>query len=115
VSFSPSPVAIEDSPAFADLITGSWAACGRTAAGRVYCWGINAQGEMGVTPAGLNTRFNTPVEMAGSPRWTRIAGALGTFCGVDAAEDTWCWGHGKDGELGGNQDFSTIPIRIGLP
>jgi alpha-tubulin suppressor-like RCC1 family protein len=115
VSFSPSPVAIEDSPTFADLITGSWAACGRTAAGRVYCWGINAQGEMGVTPAGLNTRFNTPVEMAGSPRWTRIAGALGTFCGVDAAEDTWCWGHGKDGELGGNQDFSTIPIRIGLP
>jgi alpha-tubulin suppressor-like RCC1 family protein len=115
VSLSPSPVAIEDSPAFETVITGSWAACGLSSAGRTFCWGINAQGEMGVTPAGLNTRFTTPVEMAGSPRWTLIAGTLGTFCGVDGLGDTWCWGHGKDGELGSGQDFSSTPIRIDLP
>ncbi len=115
VSFSSSPVAIEDSPAFADLITGSWAACGITAAGRTFCWGINSAGEMGVTPAGLTTRFNTPMEMAGSPRWTLLEGTLATFCGVDAERDTWCWGHGADGELGRGHQFSTTPIRIALP
>jgi alpha-tubulin suppressor-like RCC1 family protein len=111
-SFSATPVAIESSPPFVDLITGTWAACGRTAAGSVHCWGINAYGEMGITPTGLNTRFSTPQEMAGSPRWTTISGSWATFCGLDAAGDTWCWGHGADGELGPAHDNSAVPVRI---
>jgi alpha-tubulin suppressor-like RCC1 family protein len=113
VSFSATPVAIENSPAFVDLITGNWAACGRTPAGSVYCWGTNAYGEMGITPAGLSTRYNTPQLMSGNPRWTVIAGSWATFCGLDNAGDTWCWGHGADGELGDSQDYSTVPVRIG--
>jgi alpha-tubulin suppressor-like RCC1 family protein len=113
VSLSATPVAIENSPAFVDLITGTWAACGRTAVGSVYCWGTNAYGEMGVTPAGLSTRYGTPQLMAGDPHWTTIAGSWATFCGLDSAGDTWCWGHGADGELGGSQDYSTVPVRIG--
>ena len=113
VSFSATPVVIENSPAFVDLITGTWAACGRTPAGSVYCWGTNAFGEMGITPAGLSTRYNTPQLMSGDPRWTVIAGSWATFCGLDNAGDTWCWGHGADGELGDSQDYSTVPVRIG--
>jgi alpha-tubulin suppressor-like RCC1 family protein len=113
VSISATPVAIENSPAFVDLITGTWAACGRTAAGSGYCWGTNAYGEMGITPAGLSTRYGTPQQMSGDPRWTTIAGSRATFCGLDTAGDTWCWGHGADGELGGLQDYSTVPVRIG--
>ena len=114
VSFSATPVAIEDSPAFVAIITGTWAACGRTEAGSVYCWGINAYGEMGFTPSGLNTRYNTPQQMSGDPRWTAIAGSWATFCGEDAAGDVWCWGHGADGELNTEQDYSTAPVRIEL-
>lgn len=113
LSFSPAPVAIENSPAFVDLITGTWAACGRTLAGSVHCWGINAYGEMGITPSGLNTRFSIPQEMSGSPRWSTIAGSWATFCGLDAAGDTWCWGHGADGELGLTNANSAVPVRIG--
>jgi len=112
-SFSATPVVIENSPAFGDLITGTWAACGRTAAGSVHCWGINAYGEMGITPTGLNTRFSTPQEMSGSPRWTTLSGSWATFCGLDTAGDTWCWGHGADGELGPTHDYSAVPVRIG--
>jgi alpha-tubulin suppressor-like RCC1 family protein len=111
-SLSATPVAIESSPAFTDLITGTWAACGRTVAGAVHCWGINANGEMGITPVGLNARFGTPQLMSGDPRWITVAGSWATFCGLDAAEDTWCWGHGADGELGSGQDYSSVPVRI---
>jgi alpha-tubulin suppressor-like RCC1 family protein len=113
VSFSTVPVAIESSPAFVDLITGTFAACGRTASGSVSCWGVNASGEMGITPTGLNTRYDTPQPMSGDPHWTRIAGSLGTFCGLDEAGGTWCWGLGRDGELGADLDYSTLPVRIG--
>jgi len=112
-SFTATPVAIENSPTFVDLITGTWAACGRTAAGSVYCWGTNAFGEMGTTPAGLNVRHDIPQQMTGDPRWTTISGLWATFCGLDSAGETWCWGHGADGELGGSQDYSTVPVRIG--
>lgn len=112
VSQSTTPVAVEDSPAFVDVITGTWAACGRTSPGSVYCWGINAYGEMGTTPSGLTTRFNVPHEMTGSPKWALLAGIWATFCGLDGDGGTWCWGHGADGELDGPYDSSTVPIRI---
>jgi alpha-tubulin suppressor-like RCC1 family protein len=113
VSLSAVPVAIENSPAFVDLITGTFAACGRTASGSVSCWGVNASGEIGITPTGLNTRYDTPQPMSGDPHWTRIAGSLSTFCGLDEAGGTWCWGLGRDGELGADLDYSTLPVRIG--
>jgi alpha-tubulin suppressor-like RCC1 family protein len=113
VSLSDTPVAIQNSPAFADLITGTWAACGRTTVGSVYCWGTNAYGEMGITPSGLTARYDTPQQMSGDPRWTTLAGSWATFCGLDPAGDAWCWGHGADGELGAELDYSTEPVRIG--
>jgi alpha-tubulin suppressor-like RCC1 family protein len=113
ISFSAVPVAILDSPAFVNLITGTWAACGRTAAGSVSCWGINAYGEMGFAPTGLDTRYGTPQPMSGGWHWSGIAGSYATFCGLDDAGSTWCWGHGRDGELGAETDYSTLPVRIG--
>jgi alpha-tubulin suppressor-like RCC1 family protein len=113
VSLSASPVAIGNSPAFVDLITGGLAACGRTAAGDVSCWGINGYGEMGITPAGLDSRYDTPQPMPGGWRWTTLAGSASTFCGLDQDGGTWCWGHGRDGELGADLDYSTVPVSIG--
>jgi alpha-tubulin suppressor-like RCC1 family protein len=106
------PVAIGDSRAFADLITGTWAACGRTSPGSVYCWGINAYGEMGITPSGLTTRYTTPQQMATDLRWSTIAGSHGTFCGLSTSSETWCWGFGDYGELGAVHQESAIPQRI---
>lgn len=113
MSLSPVPVAIGDSPAFADLISGTWAACGRTAGERVFCWGINAYGEMGITPSGLTTRYTTPQQMAADLRWSTIAGSHGTFCGLSPASETWCWGFGDYGELGPVHQQSAVPQRIG--
>lgn len=112
VSLSATPVRIESSTTFTDLVTGTWAACGRTVIGSVHCWGVNANGEMGITPVGLNTRFSTPQLMAGDPRWVTLVGSSGTFCGLDALGDTWCWGHGADGELGPVREYSSVPVRI---
>jgi alpha-tubulin suppressor-like RCC1 family protein len=112
-SVSSIPVAIRDSPSFVSLITGTWAVCGLTITGTVHCWGINAYGEMGLTPVGFNTRFTTPQPMSGGARWATIAGTWATFCGLNTAGETWCWGHGADGELGAPIDHSAVPVRIG--
>ena len=112
VSLSAVPVRIQGAPPFARLFTGTWAACGHTPAGAVWCWGINAYGEMGVTPAGLNTRYDTPTEMEGHPKWQVVGEQAGTVCALDAAATTWCWGFGVFGELGPVFESSPIPVRI---
>ena len=112
MSLSATPVAILSSPRFVQLITGTWAACGRTSAGAVFCWGINAYGEMGITPSGLTARYPTPQHMATELRWKSIAGSHGTFCGLTESSQTWCWGFGDYGELGPLHQASAEPVRI---
>jgi alpha-tubulin suppressor-like RCC1 family protein len=59
------PVAVQQGGlAFAELAAGELHACGRTAAGRLYCWGDNLWGELGD-----NTRVDrrTPVAVQRAP------------------------------------------------
>lgn len=112
VSRSGVPVRVAGSPALLDIITGTWAACGRTSGGGVYCWGINGYGEMGIQPSGLNTRFDTAQRMSTSVRWEAVGGEVTTFCGVDGSDGTWCWGFGVFGELGPLHQSSADPVRI---
>ncbi|HET8648769.1 MAG TPA: hypothetical protein VFL95_01915, partial [Gemmatimonadales bacterium] len=112
VSRSALPVRIAGSPPLVDIITGTWAACGRTSGGAVYCWGINGYGEMGIKPSGLNTRFDTAQRMSSSLRWVQVGGEVTTFCGVDHGDAVWCWGYGVFGELGPVHQSSSEPVRI---
>jgi hypothetical protein len=65
------------------------------------------------SPLGFNIRFATPEPMVGGTRWATVAGTWATFCGLSAAGETWCWGHGADGELGVGIHHSSVPVRIG--
>jgi alpha-tubulin suppressor-like RCC1 family protein len=112
VSLSAVPVPIASSPAFDDLVSGTWAACGRTSVGTVFCWGVNAYGEMGISPSGLTTRYATPQQMVTDLHWSILAGSHGTFCGLSGAAETWCWGFGDYGELGPAHEQSSVPERI---
>ncbi|WP_420130502.1 hypothetical protein [Longimicrobium sp.] len=57
------PVAVQQgSIAFVELSTGGFQTCGRTAAGRVYCWGSNTWGGLG-----NGTQVRQPVPVAVHP------------------------------------------------
>ena len=62
---SPVPVAVVRDIAFVELKAGRAFTCGRTAEGKIYCWGDNRFGQLGSGSLALNSA--TPVGVAGVP------------------------------------------------
>jgi len=96
--------------------------CAVAGSGGAFCWGLNLTGQVGDSSVVSRT---TPTPVKGTLSWVQVAGG-GTFtCGISAADSTaYCWGWGRDGELGsrpvvncitsgGLEPCSRVPVAVG--
>ncbi|GIW53308.1 MAG: hypothetical protein KatS3mg081_2663 [Gemmatimonadales bacterium] len=79
------PVPLGDGP----LIGGH--TCGRTAAGEVYCWGGNEQGQV---LGSQNLRESTPVALPIRLRFRSISAGFANTCGLTDGGEAICWSYG---------------------
>jgi alpha-tubulin suppressor-like RCC1 family protein len=84
-------------PLFSQVSAGGTSTCGVTAAGKAYCWGLNADGEVG--DGTLQQRL-VPVAVAGNLVFRRISVGNSYACGVTTDDRAYCWGRGNFGQLG---------------
>lgn len=85
------PTGIADRLAFAKISARFKHACGITAAGDAYCWGLNPAGEIGDGTS--STVVERPVLVAGGRKWDDIATGRSFSCGVERGTgDAYCWG-----------------------
>ena len=85
--------------------------CAR-AAGAVYCWGGNGDGQLG-RPSGSDHHVPTPV--AGLDDIVAIAAGNATTCAVSDAGALHCWGSNSYGQLGtSDPSFTSEPIENSL-
>ncbi len=108
--FTPTPV-LQGNILFAELTAGEAHTCGRTSAGKGYCWGSNSSGQLGD-----NTQTQrltpTPVLQGGVSLVELTAGEAHT-CGRTSAGQAYCWGDGLYGQLGdGVDDFTRVFPRL---
>ncbi len=96
-------------------------ACGLTAGHVAYCWGNNADGELGnpaVTApcAGASDPCSTkPVRVATSVLFATISAGDGFTCAVSTAGAPYCWGSNQYGQLGiGSQRSTSRPTKVGI-
>ena len=76
-------------------------ACARYADGRVFCWGINASGQLGVDPSMTPLGYSTkPVQVSGLTNIVKLGAGTGHSCALDSAGTLHCWGYDGNGELG---------------
>jgi alpha-tubulin suppressor-like RCC1 family protein len=107
---STTPVAVAGSYTFGALTAGNGFACGLTASGAAYCWGLNAVGELGV---GDTLNRTAPVPVAGNLLFAALSAGNSGACGVTPDGTAYCWGYGRDGELGdGLRSSVTVPVRV---
>jgi alpha-tubulin suppressor-like RCC1 family protein/type II secretory pathway pseudopilin PulG len=79
------------------IIAGPNHSCGSTQTGRAYCWGRNAEGQLG---DGTLTQRLLPTEVAGRYLdWSLVDAGDGFTCGLRTGE-AWCWGNSSNGRLG---------------
>ena len=64
---------------------------------RAYCWGWNFSGQLGV---GDKTDRSTPTAVAGGRRFRLLAAGLQHTCGVTTADEIFCWGDARWGQMG---------------
>jgi alpha-tubulin suppressor-like RCC1 family protein len=71
--------------------------CALKADGTAFCWGANADGEIG---DGSTTDRTSPTASGAISDWTSISGGDRSVCGVRSDHAVWCQGYDGNGELG---------------
>lgn len=91
--------------------------CGIRSSHRLYCWGGNTYGALGLGSS-LTTPYPTPQEVTGqSEDWAQVSAGLSFACGLKISGHLFCWGHGTSGQLGNGQSdrdqSSPVPVSGG--
>jgi hypothetical protein len=86
--------------------------CAIRANGGVWCWGRNANGELGNdtttanAPAAVQVRTADGTPLAGA---VRVEGGNGFTCALDGDGGVWCWGLNASGTLGSGATSTPRP------
>jgi alpha-tubulin suppressor-like RCC1 family protein len=107
-----SPVAVVGGLTFAAVSAGGGYAhtCGVTTGGAAYCWGLNAEGELG---DGTVTFHSSPVAVVGSLTFAAVSAGYKHTCGVTTGGAAYCWGDNGAGALGdGTTTLRTSPVAV---
>jgi alpha-tubulin suppressor-like RCC1 family protein len=95
---------------FAQVAPAGSHVCALTKAGKAYCWGTNASGQLGT---GDETPSSTPVAVTGNFTFKQVDTYTMNTCGVTTSNDAYCWGEGLMGVLGNvGESDSNIPLLV---
>lgn len=88
--------------------------CALKSGGTLWCWGFNADGQLGVGNLALRSS-PTPVvgnTSATAGPWNAITAGGATACALRLNRTLWCWGSNVKGQLGNNSfaGRSTTPV-----
>jgi len=96
------PTLIQNTPSFRAIAAGYSHTCAVAVTGTAGCWGANTDGQLGSGSAGTPALRPTPV--AGDfTSFRSIAAGDNHTCALTADSAAYCWGAGRAGQLGNNQ------------
>lgn len=100
-------------PAGGSLAVGMRHACLLRVDGTIWCWGRNADGQLG---DGTTIDRNTPVRVGAYTDWTSVAAGNDHTCGLRAGGTAWCWGRNDTGQIGDDARGTdrTSPVQVGI-
>jgi alpha-tubulin suppressor-like RCC1 family protein len=106
------PEAVLGGHAFSSVAAAGTHTCGVTTAGDIYCWGYNAEGQLGNAAAGNET--DTPVLADGGRSFAAVTVGDAHTCGLATDGAAYCWGSNHIGSLGdGNAAVdSDVPVPV---
>jgi alpha-tubulin suppressor-like RCC1 family protein len=87
----------EPHAAWDSLAAGFAVTCGTATDDTAYCWGNNANGQLG---DGTTTDRHTPVAISGTATFSSISVGTSQTCGLTDSGIAYCWGYNGSGQLG---------------
>ncbi|MEN9723610.1 MAG: hypothetical protein RJB38_1596, partial [Pseudomonadota bacterium] len=125
-AFSTYRLKIKDYPSgsltLTQLATGQNHACGISNLGKIFCWGDNSFGQLGLG-AGTDTAKAVPTVVSAPSSYSASAISAGSahtcalvsgnFGGSSQTNQLYCWGKNSDGQIGaGNNQHQYAPVAI---
>jgi alpha-tubulin suppressor-like RCC1 family protein len=101
-------------PVSASGISAGLTTCGVTPGGAAFCWGNNADGEIGDGDS-THTSSATPVAVSGNLTFAGVSSGTEPTCGATTSGAAYCWGNGGYGDLGigmPESTLSTTPVAV---
>ncbi len=90
------------------VAAGSGFACANDAAGAVWCWGSNSNGQLGNgTQGGTSTM---PQQVDNAVGLHALVAGSNHACGIDDYKHMWCWGYDGDGRLADGNPTQYRPV-----
>jgi alpha-tubulin suppressor-like RCC1 family protein len=91
--------------------TGTYHTCGLTTDNRLFCWGWNSYGQLGIGSSAWNNRI--PTEVAGGRRYRAVEAGETHTCAITTEDRAYCWGRNRNGQLGdGTLTNHTAPVGV---
>jgi alpha-tubulin suppressor-like RCC1 family protein len=110
-----SPTAVALNLKFSKIFAGTYTTCGTliSPAGKLYCWGNNNNGQLGIGAA--SGSFNTPMAVNSSLTFATVTSGWDFSCGLTTSGETHCWGSNRYGTIGtsvSEQSNAPSPVRL---
>jgi alpha-tubulin suppressor-like RCC1 family protein len=99
-----SPVAVRGGLRFRQIAAGLDHTCGVTTTDRAYCWGSDSVGQLGDSGAAAPHSL-TPTRVATTRRFRQVDAGAGFSCGVTTTDKAFCWGSGRNGQIGDGKTY----------
>jgi len=90
--------------------------CAIDDAQRLWCWGWNVSGQVGVDSE--LEAIDQPRQVDPGRRWADVTVGFGHTCAIDVDGYAWCWGQNDRGQLGRPADDSLVvraPLAVCAP
>ncbi len=88
---------------FVSVSGGESHSCAVTSAGKLYCFGLNTNGQLGATnPPTTGDLVEIPAPTTPATTWTHVSTGAFHSCGRTADSKLLCWGRNVEGQIGIN-------------
>jgi alpha-tubulin suppressor-like RCC1 family protein len=104
-----SPARVGDASAWDSVAVGANHSCAINRQSRLWCWGRNSEGQLGMTPS---NPIQQPTQLS-EHRYDAIGAGFTFTCAVDTGQALFCWGANDEGQLGlGDHTPQSMPTPV---
>lgn len=112
-----SNIAVTVVPHFTQIAVGGAHTCGIAGTGRLYCWGSNTNGQLGVGGADCTAQIGAPcspvpILVTTSERFVGVTAGEGHTCALRADGKAYCWGSNQYAQVGSGTASATASVGV---